>query len=282
MPRFVLPAGVGALLLLMLIAAPAALAQEATPARAASPAANAATATTTTTVPVYDYRVVNTYRHDRDAFTQGLVFVDGELYEGTGLEGGSGLRRVELETGKVLQSRPLDPSLFGEGIAVLGDRIYQLTWKNQTAVVYDRETFDPIDTFDYPTEGWGLTTDGERLIMSDGTSDLVFRDPETFAESGRVEVRYEGTPLPNLNELEFIDGEVWANVWRSDFVVRIDPATGDVTGVIDLRGLLPAADSGRRPVDVLNGIAHDPATGRIFVTGKLWPRLFEIELVPRG
>lgn len=282
--RFVLSAGVGALLLLVLIAAPAALAQEATPARAASPAASAApgTTTATTTVPVYDYRVANTYRHDRAAFTQGLVFVDGELYEGTGLEGESGLRRVELETGKVLQSRPLDPSLFGEGIAVLGDRIYQLTWKNQTAFVYDRETFDPIDTFDYPTEGWGLTTDGERLIMSDGTSDLVFRDPGTFAEIGRVEVRYEGTPLPNLNELEFIDGEVWANVWRSDFVVRIDPATGDVTGVIDLRGLLPAADAGRRPVDVLNGIAHDPATGRIFVTGKLWPRLFEIELVPRG
>lgn len=265
---------VGALLALVLVGGSVAVAQEATPAAAASPAA--------ADVPVYGYRVVNEYRHDRDAFTQGLVFVDGTFYEGTGLEGESDLRQVELETGEVLRERPLDARYFGEGIAVLGDRVYQLTWRSGVCFVYDRETFEPVGTLEYPTEGWGLTTDGERLIQSDGSSQLFFRDPETFAEVGRVEVRYNDQPVTNLNELEYIDGEVWANVWRTDVVVRVDPATGDVTGVIDLSGLLSENEARRRPVDVLNGIAHDPATGRVFVTGKLWPKLFEIELVPRG
>ena len=233
-----------------------------------------------TTAPVYDYRVVAEYPHDPDAFTQGLVYVDGVLYEGTGLEGRSTLRRVDLESGRVLDSVPLADQHFGEGIAVLGDRVYQLTWQSGICFVYDRETFERQDQFSYPTEGWGLTTDGEQLIMSDGTDRLYFRDPETFEETGHVDVRDGGAPVVNLNELEFVDGEVWANVWKTDRIARIDPATGRVTGWIDLTGLLSPVARAERPVDVLNGIAHDPETGRIFVTGKLWPTLFEIELVP--
>lgn len=230
--------------------------------------------------PVSGYRVVNTYPHDPAAYTQGLVYRDGDLYEGTGLEGASTLRRVDLATGDVLQSHQLDPDLFGEGIAVVGDRIYQLTWKAQICFVYDRQTFEPLGTFDYPTEGWGLTTDGDQLIMSDGSSRIVFRDPTTFAETGHIDVRDGETPARWLNELEVIDGEIWANVYQTDFIARIDPETGRVTGWIDLSGLLTEQDRAGRTVDVLNGIAHDPATGRIFVTGKLWPALFEIEVVP--
>jgi glutaminyl-peptide cyclotransferase len=230
--------------------------------------------------PVYGYRVVAEYPHDPEAYTQGLVYVDGDLYEGTGQEGESTLRRVDLETGEVLRSRALDPDLFGEGIAVVGDRIYQLTWQERTGFVYDRRTFERLETFDYLGEGWGLTTDGERLIQSDGSDRLAFRDPATFAETGHVEVRAGDEPVRNLNELEWIDGEVWANVYRTDRIARIDPATGRVTGWIDLGGLLPAEDRVGREVGVLNGIAHDPATGRIFVTGKLWPKLFEIEVIP--
>jgi glutamine cyclotransferase len=263
-PRFAVFAS--ALLALLLIGPAAAVAQDATPA--------------TPVVPVSGYRVVNAYPHDPAAFTQGLVYADGVLYEGTGLNGASTLRRVDLETGEVLRSRALDPSHFGEGIAVVGDRIYQLTWQTGTCFVYDRETFEPLKTFSYRTEGWGLTTDGERLIMSDGTSRLTIRDPETFAIVGRIEVRDGETPVPNLNELEVVGGEIWANVWRTDVVARIDPATGRVAGWIDLRGLLSPEEREGRSVDVLNGIAHDPTTGRVFVTGKLWPTLFEIELVP--
>jgi glutamine cyclotransferase len=233
-----------------------------------------------TPVPVYGYRVVNEFPHDPDAFTQGLVYLDGELYEGTGLNGRSTLRRVELETGKVVQSVALDAAHFGEGIAVVGDRIYQLTWQTETCFVYDRETFEPLESFAYPTEGWGLTSDGERLIMSDGTSRLYLRDPETFEEIGQVDVRDGDDPVVNLNELEYVEGEIWANVWQTDRIARIDPASGRVTGWIDLTGLLSPVDYEDRPVDVLNGIAHDEATGRVFVTGKLWPKLFEIEVVP--
>ena len=228
--------------------------------------------------PVYGYRVVEEYPHDRAAFTQGLVYVDGVLYEGTGREGRSTLRRVDLETGEVLQSRALDPEYWGEGIVVFDDLIYQLTWQSGICIVYDRETFEPVATFRYQTEGWGLTTDGERLIMSDGSSTLYMRDPETFAVIGTVDVRDEGEPVANLNELEYIDGEVWANVWQTDRIVRIDPLTGDVTGWVDLTGLLSPEEA--ETVDVLNGIAYDALDGRIFVTGKYWPTLFEIELVP--
>ncbi|MDP9370406.1 MAG: glutaminyl-peptide cyclotransferase [Chloroflexota bacterium] len=233
-----------------------------------------------TSAPVYGYRVVREYPHDPTAFTQGLVYADDVLYEGTGLNGESTLRRVDLETGMVLKQTALDAKHFGEGIAIVDDRIYQITWQTHTAFVYDRETLKPLTTLRYPTEGWGLATDGERLIMSDGTNRLFFRDPDTFKALNRVAVCDGNQPVPDLNELEYVDGEIWANVWQSDRIARIDPQTGRVTGWIDLSGLLPVEESEGQAVDVLNGIAHDPGTGRIFVTGKLWPKLFEIELIP--
>jgi glutamine cyclotransferase len=230
--------------------------------------------------PVWGYRVLAGFPHDVNAYTQGLVLIDGTLYEGTGVRGDSELRRVDIGTGMVQQWRALDEEHFGEGIVVFGDRIYQLTWRSGTCFVYDRETFDVVRAFVYDGEGWGLTTDGERLIMSDGGSRLTFRDPETFAETGSVEVRDGGLPVRYLNELEYVDGEVWANVYTTDRIVRIDPATGEVTGWIDLTGLLPAGSPRAEGAGVLNGIAWDPQTGRLLVTGKNWPLLFEIELVP--
>jgi glutamine cyclotransferase len=176
----------------------------------------------------------------------------------------------------------LAPEHFGEGIAVLGGRVYQLTWRSGTAFVYDRATFTLLGTYAYQGEGWGLATDGARLVMSDGTDRLAFRDPATFAEVGAVGVRDGGEPVPHLNELEWVGGEVWANVWPTDRIARIDPATGRVVGWVDLAGLLPREERQRRRVDVLNGLAHDPATGRLFATGKRWPALFEIEPVPPG
>jgi glutamine cyclotransferase len=227
--------------------------------------------------PVGGYRVKAEFPHDDDAYTQGLVFIDDTIYEGTGLYGESTLRRVSLETGAVAQSVSLDPSHFGEGIAVVDDRIFQLTWQTGTCFVYDRETFAVLETFTYQTEGWGLTWDGERLVMSDGSNRLVLRDPATFEALGAVDVWDGDVPVSNLNELEYVNGEVWANVYQTDRIARINPATGDVTGWIDLTGLLPPEVE---TADVLNGIAYDPESGRLFVTGKLWPALYEIELVP--
>ncbi len=228
---------------------------------------------------LYTYHVIRTYPHDPAAYTEGLVLVDGVLYEGTGLVGRSSLRRVHLETGTVLQSRSLPEPYFGEGIAVLDGRIFQLTWKSQIGFVYDRETFEQERTFSYATEGWGLTTDGSRLIMSDGTATLHFLDPKTLRETATLQVEDDRGPVTRLNELEYVDGEVWANVWKSNRIVRIDPASGRVTGVIDLTGILNP-NALLSPVDVLNGIAYDAAGDRLFVTGKLWPWLFEIEIVP--
>lgn len=228
-------------------------------------------------VPAYGFTIVNSYPHDPAAFTQGLQVVDGVFYEGTGLEGQSSLRRVEIESGAVQQQHDLAPEYFGEGITVIGDRVWQLTWQEQVAFLYDRATFDELQQVAYPTEGWGLTYDGTRLIMSDGTPTLYFRDPTTFEELGRVDVTYLGQPLANLNELELINGEVWANIWQSNFIVRIDPATGVVTGVVDLTGILEGVPVEGR-IDVLNGIAWDADGQRLFVTGKLWPRVFEITL----
>jgi glutamine cyclotransferase len=230
--------------------------------------------------PVHGYHVVASYPHDPEAFTQGLAYVDGTLYEGTGLAGASSIRRVDLETGEVLQVRALAASHFGEGIAVVGGRLFQLTWRNRVCFAYDPATFDLLQTFAYQGEGWGLASDGSRLIMSDGTSRLTFRDPATFAELGGVAVRDGDAAVADLNELEWVAGEIWANVWRTDRIARIDPATGRVRGWVDLTGLLPEADREGRRVDVLNGIAFDAATGRLFVTGKLWPKLFEIALAP--
>jgi len=232
-------------------------------------------------VPVHTYNMVNTYPHDRSAFTQGLVFEDGVLYEGTGLFGHSTLRRVDLETGDILQVRELSAQFFGEGITVYGDRIIQLTWQSNIGFVYDKDTFELLREFTYPTEGWGITHDGERLIMSDGTATLHFLNPQTFQKTGQIEVFDRDGPVTRLNELEYIKGEIYANVWQTDRIARITPATGQVTGWIELEGLLTIEDR-LEPVDVLNGIAYDAKTDRLFVTGKLWPKLFEIELIPRG
>jgi glutamine cyclotransferase len=229
-------------------------------------------------VPVYTYRVANTYPHDRAAFTQGLVFEEGLLYEGTGLRGRSTLRLVELDTGNVLKLYSLPVQLFGEGVTVYGDKIFQLTWQAHIGFVYDKDSFELLQEFEYPTEGWGITHDDQRLIMSDGTSALHFLDPETLEEVGQIEVYDQNGPVTRLNELEYIHGKVYANVWKADRIVMIDPQTGQVTGWVDLTGLLSGGDR-VPPVDVLNGIAYDAENERLFVTGKLWPKIFEIELV---
>lgn len=239
------------------------------------------TASQDSPVSVYGYRTVNTYRHDPDAFTQGLTFTDGWLYEGTGRHGQSTLRRVELESGIVRQFHQLPDRFFGEGVAVFDNRIIQLTWQSGTGLVYNRRNFALLEEFSYSTEGWGITHDGKNLIMSDGSATLRFLDPETFTETGQVEVFDPDGPVTRLNELEYVKGEIYANVWQTDRIARIDPPTGRVTGWIDLTGLLRPEEYAA-PVDVLNGIAYDAAADRLFVTGKLWPRLFEIELIPPG
>ena len=231
-------------------------------------------------LPAFTFTVVRSYPHDPTAFTQGLQWVDGFLYEGTGNHGASSIRKVRLDTGEVLQKRDLPEQYFGEGIVVRKDELVQLTYKTEIGFVYDRQTFAPKRTFKYQGEGWGLTDNGTHLVMSDGSEVLTFRDPNTFKEVRRVRVLNQGTPLGQLNELEMVEGEVWANVWKQDYLARIDPRTGTVQGFVDLRGIfdrhsIPNEDA------VLNGIAYDPARKRLFVTGKLWPRLFEIEVVPR-
>ena len=229
---------------------------------------------------MYGYRVVRAYPHDPKAFTQGLQCVDGFLYEGTGLNGRSSIRKVTLETGEVVQRRDVARAYFGEGITVWNTDLIQLTWESHVAFVYDKETFAPRRTFTYAGQGWGLTHDGTNLVMSDGTDQLRLLDPLTFAERRRITVTAGGTPLRHLNELEYMKGEILANVWMTDSVVRVSPETGRVTGYIDLQGLLTPAE--RASVDVLNGIAYDEKGNRLFVTGKLWPRLFEIQIVPRS
>jgi glutamine cyclotransferase len=226
---------------------------------------------------VSTYQIVKSYPHDRQAFTQGLVYLDGVLYESTGLNGQSSIRKVKLENGEVLQQRRLDEKYFGEGIAVWGNTLVQLTWQSEIGFVYDRSSFEPLKTFGYKGEGWGLTHDGTRLIMSDGTEAVRFLDPKTLKETGRLTVRDGRTPVGNLNELEFVKGEIFANVYMTDRIVRFSPKTGQVTGWVDLKGLLPPREA--VGVDVLNGIAYDAAGDRLFVTGKLWPRVFEIRIV---
>ncbi len=233
-----------------------------------------------TTVPVFGYKVIKVFPHDPEAFTQGLVFHNVVLYEGTGLLGKSSLRKVDPETGRILKLVPLPDQLFGEGITLWEDKIIQLTWRSGIGLVYDRKTFRLLKKFRYFLEGWGITQDGKQLIMSDGTSFLYFWDPHTFKEVKRIEVRDRGFPITMLNELEYIKGEIFANVYLTDKIVRISPETGRVTGWIDLQGLLPAKDRTGKE-DVLNGIAYDARKDRILVTGKYWPKLFEIRLVPQ-
>lgn len=236
--------------------------------------------TTLQSVPTYTFAIINAYTHDRDAFTQGLAFENGTLYEGTGLYGKSSLRRVDLKSGKVLQVHALPYEYFGEGITIFKDTIIQLTWQSNRGFVYDKNSLGLLGEFTYATEGWGITQNGKRLIMSDGTSTLYFLDANTFVVTGHVQVYDNNVPVTNLNELEYIRGQVYANVWGTDSIAMIDPNSGRVTGWIDLSGLLPPQTDGMR-VDVLNGIAYDTANDRLFVTGKLWPSLFEIELVTK-
>lgn len=225
----------------------------------------------------YDYRIVNVYPHDPEAFTQGLIFRDGFLFESTGLHGRSSLRKVRPETGEVLRQHSIESQHFGEGLADSGNRLVQLTWRSNLGFIYDLETFALQGTFSYPGEGWGLARDENRLIMSDGTSSLRFLDPKTLRETGRLNVTEDNQSVPDLNELEVVKGEIFANVWQTDHIVIIDSQSGRVTGRIDLTGLLPPADRARPvDVDVLNGIAYDADRDRLFVTGKLWPKLFEI------
>ena len=231
-----------------------------------------------TSVPVYGYKVVKVFPHDPEAFTQGLVFHRGALYEGTGLPGKSSLRKVDLATGRILRKVQLPDHYFGEGITLWEDKIIQLTWRSRIGLVYKRETFQLLREFNFFSEGWGITQDGKNLIMSDGTSFLYFWDPHSFKEVRRIQVHDHGMPITRLNELEYIKGEVFANVYLTDRIVRISPETGQVTGWIDLRGLLSASNPFQK-ADVLNGIAYDARKDRILVTGKYWPKLFEIRLV---
>jgi glutaminyl-peptide cyclotransferase len=232
-------------------------------------------------VAEFGYRIVNSYPHDARAYTQGLIYRDGVLYESTGLNGRSSLRKVRLETGEVLQERAVDAKYFAEGLTDWQNRLIQLTWRSNVGFVYDMATFAPTGTFAYPGEGWGLTHDGTRLIMSDGqrSGELRFLDPANFRELGRLQVRDAGMPVANLNELEYVKGDVLANVYQTSRICRVDLETGRVTAWIDLSGLLTAAE--RAGTDVLNGIAYDARGDRLFVTGKLWPRLFEIRLERR-
>ena len=228
----------------------------------------------------YTFKVKHAYPHDREAFTQGLAFQDGVLWESTGRYGTSSLRKVDLQTGKVLQKIDMPSKYFAEGMTILRGRAFQLTWQERKCFVYDAATLKLVGEFGYAGEGWCLTHDGESLIMSDGTNRLRFLDPETFAVRRTVSVYEDGAPLLNLNELEYVRGEIYANVWRSDRVARIDPQTGRVKGWLDLKGLLGEAERTGEE-DVLNGIAYDATGDRLFVTGKLWPKLFEIELVKK-
>jgi glutamine cyclotransferase len=233
-------------------------------------------AQTKATAPVYGYQVVNRYPHDRGAFTEGFFFLDGEFYESTGLEGKSNLRRVEIATGRVKQQYNIPSQYFGEGIIAFGKQLFQLTYKTGVAFVYDRSTFQLLKTYKYEGEGWGMTTDGKRLIMSDGTSQLRFLDPATFKEtSARLSVTDAGRPIDQLNELEWIRGEIWANIWLTQRIARINPRTGRVNSWLDMSGILSVMESAG--TDAMNGIAYDAQTDRVFVTGKYWPRVFEVK-----
>ncbi|HZB89719.1 MAG TPA: glutaminyl-peptide cyclotransferase [Terracidiphilus sp.] len=227
------------------------------------------------------YRVVHVYPHDRQAFTQGLIYLDGHLYESTGLKGQSSLRAEDLDSGRILQFHDVPDTYFAEGLTNWGNTLVQLTWQAHIAFVYDRATFHLLRTFHYDGEGWGLTQDGKSLILSDGTANLRFFDPKTFRELRHITVKDHGMPITELNELEYIHGEIYANVWHTDRIARISPATGKVLGWIDLSGILPASERSSAEA-VLNGIAYDAAHDRLFVTGKLWPSIFEIKVIPEA
>ena len=240
----------------------------------------AAAASAADEIPGFTYELVKTFPHDRGAFTEGLVFWDGMLIESTGLYGHSTLRKVDLETGQVRQEIKLSDEYFGEGIAVLDGKIFQLTWQSHRGFIYDVESLKLEGDFRYEGEGWGLTTDGRYLIMTDGTNRIRFIDPTTFQVKRTIDVLAHGRPVNSLNELEYVKGELYANVWQTKFILRIDPGTGRILGSIGFVGLLPPSDYSR-DTDVMNGIAFDPLGDRLFVTGKNWPKLFEVKVKPR-
>jgi glutamine cyclotransferase len=250
------------------------------PAPAPLDAGNNAAQTAEPQVINYTYRIVNTFPHDRNAFTQGLFYLNGNLYESTGQVGQSTIRRVHFEDGRVLQSMPIPPGLFGEGIVNFGNEIVSITWQGGNGYRWDLGTLRRTGEWHYEGEGWGLTQNGTDIIMSDGTSAIRFLDPVTLAERRRITVTIQGTELTELNELEWVNGEIYANIWQTPRIARIDPNTGRVTGVIDLSGIANENTTSRDAV--LNGIAFDAQHNRLFVTGKLWPRLYEIQLVPAG
>lgn len=232
-------------------------------------------------LPTYDFKVVRSYPHDTQAFTEGLLYRDGFLYESTGLNGKSSIRKVDLASGKVLQSKDIPPQYFGEGLTVWGDTLVGLTWQTQTGFVFDLKTFELKSQFAYPGEGWGLAQNGKELVMSDGSATLRFLDPKTFLEVRRVKVTADGIAVNQLNELEVVDGEIFANIWHTNTIARIDQTTGKITGWIDFSKLYPDAGKGPNAENVMNGIAYDADKKRLFVTGKLWPKIYEVKIVPR-
>lgn len=236
------------------------------------------TLTSQAAVPVYDVEIVHTYPHDASAFTEGLFYLNGFLYESTGLEQHSSIRKVRIETGQVVQKLDIPAQYFGEGIVNWNGHLISLTWKSHVGFVFDLATFKLQRQFQYAGEGWALTQDGKQVIMSDGTSELRLLDPNTLRETGRIQVTLEGKPIRDVNELEWVKGEIYANVWQTNWIVRIDPSSGHVVGLINLAGLLSPADQVMGQTDVLNGIAYDAKGDRLFVTGKNWPKLFEIRL----
>ena len=248
------------------------------PAPASADAGNNATQAAEPAPAIYNYRVVHTYPHDRNAFTQGLFYLNGKFYESTGQVGQSTIRKVHFEDGRVLQSVPIPPGLFGEGIVNFGNQIVSITWQGGNGYRWDLATLRRTGDWHYEGEGWGLTQNGTDIIMSDGTSAIRFLDPVTLNERRRITVTIQGTELTQLNELEWVNGEIYANIWQTPRIARIDPATGRVTGIIDLTGL--ANENTTSSDAVLNGIAYDAQGDRLFITGKLWPRLYEIDLVP--
>ena len=252
---------------------------------AAAPATTAATAEApskgTKAFTYYTVEIVNRYPHDSRAFTQGLIFETAHtLLESTGMNGQSSLRRTDLKTGRVLQKTDLPQRYFGEGLARLNGKLYQLTWKDHKGFIYDATTLQRTGEFPYTGEGWGLTTDGTSLILSDGSNELRFLDPVTYAITRTIRASYQGKPVDHLNELEYIDGEIYANLWGADLIARLDPTTGQSTGVIDCTNLFPPAQRAT-PEQVLNGIAWHPETNRLLITGKWWPEVFEVKLIPR-
>ena len=232
-------------------------------------------------VPEYSAAIVKTYPHDPQAFTEGLLYHNGFLYESTGREGQSSIRKVRLQTGAVVLKHDIDKQYFGEGIVIWDNRLIELTWKNEVGFIYDVNTFKPRSDFHYAGEGWALTRDAFHVFMSDGTSDLRILDPATLAESGRIHVTCDGHPIKNINEIEWVKGEIYANIWLTTLIARINPSTGEIVGLVNLNGLAIEVAAGGRTVDVLNGIAYDAAGDRLFITGKLWPTLYQIKLSPK-